>query len=438
MATECNVPNRTIFCKDNIDVLRQINSECIDLIYLDPPFNKNKKFTAPIGSHAEGASFNDIFREEDLKDEWLQTIKEDNPEIYQYLNGIKGTGKPYNFAYLAYMSIRLIECHRVLKSSGSIYLHCDPTMSHYLKTTMDCIFKEQHFRNEIIWSYPPKGQGPKHGFHRKHDVILFYSKGSNNFFERPHTQLDEYQIGKFSKVDSEGRRFKEFKGRRTYLDISVGRPVSCSWNDIGQTAQSRIEYLGYPTQKPLKLLSRIVKASSRAGDVVLDPFCGCATSCVAAERLGRQWIGVDISIKAYELVKKRLIEARTVAGEASEDMQTLSSEIFLRTDPPKRTDLGKSYREIKSVYVISHPKFADHYKVGIAKNVKSRLNSYQTSDPERRFKLEYNRETPYFRQIEAHIHQIFENKYEWVSGDLKEIILAIENYQPPSLFDSQD
>ena len=137
--SECNVSNRTIFCNDNLDIMRGINSECIDLIYLDPPFNKNKKFTAPIGSSAEGASFKDIFREEDLKDEWLQTIREDSPDLFHYLNGIKGVGKPYNFAYLVYMAIRLIECHRALKETGSIYLHCDPTMSHYLKTVMDCI-----------------------------------------------------------------------------------------------------------------------------------------------------------------------------------------------------------------------------------------------------------------------------------------------------------
>ncbi len=115
-STECNVDNRTIFLHDNYEILQGINSQCIDLIYLDPPFNKNKKFTAPIGSSAEGAEFSDIFREEGVKYEWLQTIKEDQPELYQYLNGIKGVGKPYNFAYLAYMAIRLIECERILRN----------------------------------------------------------------------------------------------------------------------------------------------------------------------------------------------------------------------------------------------------------------------------------------------------------------------------------
>ena len=172
--TGLNVNNRTIFCHDNLDIMRGINSDSVDLIYLDPPFNKNKKCTAPVGSSASGAFFDDIFREEDVKDEWLQTIKEDQPELYTYLSGIRGVGKSYNFAYLAHMAIRLLECHRVLKPAGSIYLHCDPTMSHYPKTTMDCIFGEENFRNELIWYYSGGGAS-KRIWAKKHDVILFYS-----------------------------------------------------------------------------------------------------------------------------------------------------------------------------------------------------------------------------------------------------------------------
>ncbi len=144
---ELNVKNRTIFCKDNLDVLVGINSKSIDLIYLDPPFNKKKLFTAPIGTSAEGASFSDIFKEEDVKDGWLNTIKEDHYNIHHLLESVKvieGKGS-YNFCYLAYMAIRLVECHRVLADTGSIYLHCDQTMSHYLKLLMDCIFDEKQF-----------------------------------------------------------------------------------------------------------------------------------------------------------------------------------------------------------------------------------------------------------------------------------------------------
>lgn len=431
MATECNVPNRTIFCKNNIDVLRQLNSECIDLIYLDPPFNKNKEFIASLGSHAEGASFKDIFRDTDIKDEWLQTIREDLPELYQYLTGIKGVGKSYNFAYLAYMAIRLIECHRVLKSSGSIYLHCDPTMSHYLKTTMDCIFKEDNFLNEILWCYTGPGNFPRY-FPTKHDVLLFYQKGGagRTFnYDAARVPYKKLRTGKTRGI------FKE-----DYELSAKGKIAEDYWledrDEMTPVSRLKRERLGYPTQKPLSLLERIIKVSSNKNDIVLDPFCGCATTCVAAERLGRKWIGVDVSIKAYELVQERLIDARALASEAKHEHQLKSSEIFLRTDPPKRTDLGKSYREIKSVYVISHPKFADHYKVGIAKNVKSRLNSYQTSDPKQRFKLEFSRETPYFRQIEAHVSRKFENKHAWIEGDLKELVVEIDSYQPPYLVDS--
>ena len=150
MQNELNVASRTIFCKDNLDIMQGINNDSIDLIYLDPPFNKNKIFTAPIGSSAEGASFSDIFREEDVKDEWVQTIKEDNHELYHFLDGIRNVSNHYNFCYLAYMAIRLIKCQRILKKTGSLYLHYDPTMSHYLKLLLDCVFEEDNFRNEIV------------------------------------------------------------------------------------------------------------------------------------------------------------------------------------------------------------------------------------------------------------------------------------------------
>ena len=154
---QATLKNRTIFCKDNLDILQNIDSQTIDLVYLDPPFNKKKVFTAPIGSSAEGASFKDYFREEDVKDEWLQTLKEDHIELYNFLNGIKNiiSNKHYlyNYCYLAYMAIRLIEMYRILKDTGSFYFHCDPTMSHYIKLLMDIIFGEKNFRNEIVWHY---------------------------------------------------------------------------------------------------------------------------------------------------------------------------------------------------------------------------------------------------------------------------------------------
>ena len=210
------------------------------------------------------------------------------------------------------MAERLEHMHRILKPTGSIYLHCDPTASHYLKILMDNLFGQDNFRNEILWCYPPKGRGPNLGYHRKHDTILYYGKSKEGYFQRPFTALNDTQINKFSFTDKDGRRYKEFKGRRTYLDQIAGRPVPSWWTDIAATAQSRIEYLGYPTQKPLALLERIIKASSKEGDIVLDPFCGCGTTIEAAERLNRQWIGIDISPVAIDIVKdKRLRNPNT-------------------------------------------------------------------------------------------------------------------------------
>ena len=178
---ECNVPNRTIFCKDNFDIMQGINSGCIDLIYLDPPFNKNKTFIAPMKSTAKGASFDDIFKKEKVKDEWIRVIKKQHPVIYDFLLSVKRMGNDYNYYYLIYMTIRLIECHRLLKSTGSLYLHCDPTMSHYLKLVLDCIFGEKNFRNEIVWQYFMGGK-PKKDFANKHDIILRYSKSNKWIF----------------------------------------------------------------------------------------------------------------------------------------------------------------------------------------------------------------------------------------------------------------
>ena len=484
-----NVKNRTIFCKDNLDIMRGMNSECVDLIYLDPPFNKDKKFTAPVGSSAEGASFKDIFREEDLKKEWLYTIREDQPDLYHYLDGIKGVGKPYNFAYLAYMAIRLLECRRILKDTGSIYLHCDHTMSHYLKTTMDCIFGENNFRNEITWKRTTsRGDGKRYG--RISDSLLFYAyrkaTWKNQYHEGglvvkgdqtipltgPGVSEEESGIpwrgydpatsgkGRCWSVPKEGTYadwveenlipgYKDIEGiidRLEALDKKglirfskngiprAFRPAKAAnqgpkVNDIWTDIPNELEGTGYPTEKPIALLERIIKASSNEGDVVLDPFCGCATTCVAAEKLDRKWIGVDVSVKAYELIQKRLKEE---VDKPQEDWLKGDTALTMLTDPPVRTDQGADHREKKFVYVISHPNFKDEYKVGIAKDWKSRLNSYQTSDPERQYKIEYKLETPWFRETEQYIHDKFPNKHEWVQGELAEIIKAIEDHKPVS------
>ncbi len=471
------IKNRTIFCKDNLDILQNINSDTIDLIYLDPPFNKKKMFHASIGSAAEGASFKDIFRKEDIKDEWIEGIQQDNVALYGLLDFTKKVeGKTsYNFCYIAYISIRLLEMHRILKETASLYLHCDPTMGHYLKLVMDCIFGEKNFRNEINWLRTGvHNDSNKYG--NSTDTLLFYTKTDKYLFNKGEANKNQSHKEikkKFNKVDQKGSYRIDrldarglqgggytynYKGiedlwrvplrkmvdlekndlihwtkkrpyKKTYLDENTQKKaLQDLWDDIRTT--QKLERTGYPTQKPVALLERILKASSNKGDIILDPFCGCATTCIAAEKLNRKWIGIDVSHKAFDLVKKRL--EKEVQGEkenGERDLLNYKKEVHYTTIPPKRTDQGKDNLLKKYVYVISNPKYKGEYKVGIAKDYKARLNSYQTSDPDRNYQLEYTVYTPLFREIEKYIHNKFQNKHEWVSGKLENIIKAIENYK---------
>ena len=435
-----NVANRTIFCHDNLAILRGINSACIDLIYLDPPFNKKKTFTAPIGSSAEGASFSDIFREKDVKEDWLKDIKEDQYAIHKLLSAVKDIeGKSsYNFCYLAYMAVRLMECYRILKDTGSMYLHCDPTMSHYLKLLLDCIFGEENFRNEVIWHYPNRFSRLGNFFSFMSDNLFFYSKTNDYAFSNmsvapsPRT-LKSYQRGWDTPGDAllvydedkAQKKIKEYQEKDKRIKYVAPKQVNMGnvWSDINIINSQAKERTGYPTQKPLALLERIIRASSHEGDMVLDPFCGCATTCVASEKLNRKWIGIDVSVKAYELVKKRL-------GKEVENEGTLFYEKLVRfnTDPPARNDKDTDSPNRKYVYIISHPKHKGYYKVNIASNIKSRLGSYQTGDPERNYKLEYSHLTPHFREIETYIHKKYDNNFEWVKGNLEDIKNDMEGF----------
>ena len=433
---DCNIQNRTIFCRDNLEILQGINSSCIDLIYLDPPFNKNKVFSAPTGSSAEGASFSDIFREEDVKDEWLQTIQEDYEQIYTLLsavNVLEGRTS-YNFCYLSYMAIRLIEMHRILRDTGSIYLHCDPTMSHYLKILMDCIFGEKNFINEIVWNYKGTSNSKKM-FGKKHDYVLLYVKTPNYIFNTDNVRIP-YTNTQSYKRDQEGRVYKKWSEK-----VGVYYPrqekVNGEWQLLGKTCLDVFddipsmatshgkEYVGYPTQKPIALLERIIQASSNERDIVLDPFCGCATTCVAAEKWARQWIGIDVSHKTYELVQKRL---KTEVEEKRNPFDP-DKDVRYSTSPPKRTDIGADYREQKYVYILSNPKDPGWYKVGIAKHLSSRLSSQPTSVRGRILNIEFYYETPLFREIEKHIQDTFDNDHEWVRAELSTLREAIENYK---------
>ena len=436
-----NIENRTVYCTDNLIILQKTNSGCIDLIYLDPPFNTKKVFTAPLGTSAEGASFKDIFTQEDLKEEWLQTIQEDHFALYRLLEAVKEIeGRTsYNFCYLAYMAIRVIECHRVLKETGSLYLHCDPTMSHYLKLLLDCLFGEKNFRNEIVWWY----SGPsntKRYYPKKHDIVLFYVKNEKAEYSFNYKSI----LKSYSESFLKRRSYAESKGgkgitstytheERTHQEVmrvwGDGQVPPSVWNEFYSGGQiSSKERTGYPTQKPLALLERIINASSNKDDVVLDPFCGCATTCVAAEKLHRKWIGIDISIKAYELVQTRLKDEVYAEGLVKGEKGTLP-QIHFKTTPPQRTDDGAETTDHKYIYVISHPQYPGEYKVGVARDAKSRLKSYHTGDPNRAYTLEYSLRTEHYRPLERHIHQTFESRHEWVRAPLQDIIDEIKSYR---------
>lgn len=304
------IKNRTIFTGDNLDILRGMDSESVDLIYLDPPFNSNKHYSAPIGSEAAGAEFKDAWTFEDTDAAWWGELAENHESLYRVIDAAGAVGGKGDKAYLIYMAMRLIELHRVLKDTGSIYLHCDPTMSHSLKMMMDAIFWKTNFRNEIVWHYR-RWTGKSKKFQKLHDTIFFYTKSINYSFNTLYT---DYTSGsKERKLKGKLHRFKKGDEPHLVSNGSVnkkGVPENDVWH-IPFIAPSSKERIGYPTQKPLALLKRIIEASCPKNGIVLDPFCGCATTCIAADLLDRQWIGIDISPKAAELV---IIRAKNEIG----------------------------------------------------------------------------------------------------------------------------
>ena len=312
MRRSSGIKNRTIFIADNLHIMRGMPDESVDLIYLDPPFNKKKNFSAPIGSEAAGAEFKDAWTLSDVDEVWWGEIANKNEALYTVLDAINKTAGEDLMSYSIYMAIRLLEMHRILKGTGSLYLHCDPTASHYLKMVLDTIFGKQHFRREIIWS-PETVSGYKsqvNGWVRGHDVILYYTKSDEFTFIKHYRPHKKEYIARFKKNDERGRLYRDDRsgGRKQFLDETKGRLYSDVWNDIMsfQQASTSKEYVGYPTQKPLALLERVILSSSNKRDVVFDPFCGCATTCIASEKLNRKWIGIDISEMALNLIKRRL------------------------------------------------------------------------------------------------------------------------------------
>lgn len=308
----------TLFYGDNLPILREyVEDESVDLVYLDPPFNSNRNYNVLFkdesGREAEAQieAFEDTWHwSEAAEQTYLQlwtTAPDEVARAVHALRQLLGTNQV--MAYLVMMAARLVELHRVLKPTGSLYLHCDPTSSHYLKVVLDAVFGANRFRNEIIWSYK-RYTASSQRFQRLHDVLLFYSKDNDPTFNGIRDEYGE-KSGKADshyKQDEEGRwyRWQKRKDQEPYkVYLSEGRRLGDVW-ELPHINASAKERLGYPTQKPLVLLERVVEASSNPGDVVLDPFCGCGTSIAAAHKLDRRWIGIDITHLAIALQKYRL------------------------------------------------------------------------------------------------------------------------------------
>ena len=356
----------TLYLGDCLNVLRDNTpDESVDLIYIDPPFNSKRDYNIFFDDkeiQTQRIAFEDTWSLKNIQDSLaeLHTLKTD--DVYFLLLTYQKVA-PHAFPYLTMMSLRILELHRVLKPTGSFYLHCDPTMSHYLKTVCDVVFGDKNFRNEIVWKRKT-GRGEtnqkSNRFGVSTDILLFYGKtkiaGLNPQFTFDALGYQEYIDGFFTKIDENGRRYAIdnlaspsprpnlkylYKGypspengwaiskkkmeqwdregrlhfpedkngrirRKRFLDELQGKPVQNLWDDIKPIASQSNEGLGYPTQKPKALLERIIQASSNEGDTVLDAFCGCGTTVDAAESLHRNWIGIDVSPIAISLIKRRL------------------------------------------------------------------------------------------------------------------------------------
>jgi DNA modification methylase len=322
----------TLYYGDNVDILpRYIKDESVDLIYLDPPFKSNQDYNVLFEeqngsrSKAQIKAFEDTWRWDMGAAEAFQEIVENGPQrVSQVMQSFRRfLGESDMLAYLSMMAPRLVEMRRVLKSTGSIYLHCDPTASHHLKVLMDAIFGAANFRNEIIWHYKFRMMYSQRIFNRKHDILLFFAKSPSAKIRMSavaETWTREEIIKTRKQAIYEDESGKEWiwmpgprgrsKSKKKYLDdiIAEGKALDDVW-DIPVITSSAKERLGYPTQKPEALLERIVKASSDEDDIVMDPFCGCGTAIAVAQHLKRRWIGIDITHLAITLIKHRLQDA---------------------------------------------------------------------------------------------------------------------------------
>jgi site-specific DNA-methyltransferase (adenine-specific) len=313
-----SVEKNTLWYGDNLEVMRKhIKDESVDLIYLDPPFNSkanyNILYKEPSGERSQSQiqAFTDTWHwdaEAEKNYRYLienSAVPQEVTQLIKALHDLLGTNDMC--AYLVMMAVRLLEFHRVLKNTGSIYLHCDSTASHYLKLLMDSVFKLTNFRNEIVWCYTGPSAS-KSGFPRKHDIILRYTK-TDVFTFNP----DAIRVPYKKSLDAAksrtgiyaGKEYENLDDKFEKYDIK-GKIPEDWWADITPVGRIKNELLGYPTQKPVALLKRIILASSNEGDVVLDPFCGCGTAVDASQELKRKWIGIDITYLSINVIVNRM------------------------------------------------------------------------------------------------------------------------------------
>jgi len=365
-----NWRNRTLFHGDNLDFLRGMNSGTVHLIATDPPFNKGRDFHATPDSLAAGARFQDRWSwSNDVEGAWIDQIQDDWPAVWEVIDAARAAWGDDMAAFLCFMAVRVIEMRRVLRDDGSLYLHCDPTASHYLKALLDAVFGRRNFKNDVAWRYGGSGRGAKaiaKHFPKNHDNILYYAKdrrthahqGVWTSIEHPfddlpsHIRRDsrgyfktaprgDYTDASVARLRAEGRIYETRTGtirirynletsRRGVLEPRLAGSV---WDFPDMMHSPPMERQGYPTQKPRLLYERMIEASSPEHGVVLDPFAGCATTLVAAERLGRQWVGIDIWPDAHALVERRLNDERQLLTE-------IPPAVHLESTPPERTDDG--------------------------------------------------------------------------------------------------
>ena len=353
----------TLYYGDNLPILRSLPANSVDLVYLDPPFNSSRSYNvlfkdeSGLSSDAQITAFDDTWHWGPSAEQAYLDILQANPGTVDDLLAALRTiiGENQMLAYLVMMAARLVELHRVLKPTGSLYLHCDPTASHYLKIVLDTVFGSMNFRNEIIWQRTSSHNDSKK-WGAVHDTILYYSKSENPTWNSVFSEYDQKYINDFYQFRDERGIYRldhiirtvsmgprpnlsyEYKGYKPewgwrvvreklqaldadsrvewsksgrpylkrYLDEQKGNPIKSVITDIQPLSAQAVEKLGYPTQKPLALLERIIQASSNPGDVVLDPFCGCGTAIAAAEKLVRQWIGIDITYLSINLIENRM------------------------------------------------------------------------------------------------------------------------------------